>query len=199
MIIAVPSLSAFTSVVWLLWNQRTHNGQSLDLTLSQMNTIRSLTFRFLNSCSSFILHPDVTFSTRAWPLSIMPSLWNSLFILVYPASLWPLPDVITSEERQYTCNVTLGRVREAKATCITYSECVSAALFIQHAKRMRHILLSYVSCLTLLCFSTLSHKRQDFRGKELYALYSSPNINRVMKSRRLKWAGHVARIGARFW
>ena len=108
-------------------------------------------------------------------------------------------DVITSEERQYTCNVTLGRVREAKATCITYSECVSAALFIQHAKRMRHILLSYVSCLTLLCFSTLSHKRQDFRGKELYALYSSPNINRVMKSRRLKWAGHVARIGARFW
>jgi hypothetical protein len=34
-------------------------------------------------------------------------------------------------------------------------------------------------------------------NKELYALYSSPNIIRVMKSRRLKWAGHVARMGER--
>jgi hypothetical protein len=32
-------------------------------------------------------------------------------------------------------------------------------------------------------------------NKELYALYSSPNIIRVMKSRRLRWAGHVARMG----
>jgi hypothetical protein len=31
-------------------------------------------------------------------------------------------------------------------------------------------------------------------NKELYALYSSPNIIRVMKSRRLRWAGHVASI-----
>jgi hypothetical protein len=32
-------------------------------------------------------------------------------------------------------------------------------------------------------------------NKELYALYCSPNIIRVMKSRRLRWAGHVARMG----
>jgi hypothetical protein len=32
-------------------------------------------------------------------------------------------------------------------------------------------------------------------NKELYAVYSSPNIIRVMKSRRLRWAGHVARMG----
>jgi hypothetical protein len=31
----------------------------------------------------------------------------------------------------------------------------------------------------------------------LYALYSSPNAIRVMKSRRLRWAGHVARMGER--
>jgi hypothetical protein len=31
--------------------------------------------------------------------------------------------------------------------------------------------------------------------KELYALYSSPNIIRVTKSRR--WVGHVARMGER--
>ena len=29
---------------------------------------------------------------------------------------------------------------------------------------------------------------------ELYALYSSPNIIRNIKSRRLRWAGHVARM-----
>jgi hypothetical protein len=34
-------------------------------------------------------------------------------------------------------------------------------------------------------------------NKDLYALYSSPNIIRVIKSRRLRWAGHVARMGER--
>jgi hypothetical protein len=34
-------------------------------------------------------------------------------------------------------------------------------------------------------------------NKELYAVYSSPNIIRVIKLRRLRWAGHVARMGAR--
>jgi hypothetical protein len=34
-------------------------------------------------------------------------------------------------------------------------------------------------------------------NKELYALYSSPNIIRVIKSRRLRWAGHVTRMGER--
>jgi hypothetical protein len=34
-------------------------------------------------------------------------------------------------------------------------------------------------------------------NKKLYALNSSPNIIRVIKSRRLRWAGHVARMGER--
>jgi hypothetical protein len=33
--------------------------------------------------------------------------------------------------------------------------------------------------------------------KELYALYSSPNIIWVIRSRRLRWAEHVARMGKR--
>jgi hypothetical protein len=45
-----------------------------------------------------------------------------------------------------------------KAVSITYSECVSAALVNQHAKRMRRI----VACLALPYFYT-SHKRYDFR------------------------------------
>ena len=30
------------------------------------------------------------------------------------------------------------------------------------------------------------------RTAELHSLYHSPNIDRVIKSRRLRWAGHVA-------
>jgi len=32
-------------------------------------------------------------------------------------------------------------------------------------------------------------------NEELNDLYSSPNIARVIKSRRMRWAGHVARMG----
>jgi hypothetical protein len=30
---------------------------------------------------------------------------------------------------------------------------------------------------------------------ELHSLYSSPNIVKVIKSRRMRWAGHLARMG----
>jgi hypothetical protein len=32
-------------------------------------------------------------------------------------------------------------------------------------------------------------------NEELHNLYSSPNIIRMIKSRRMRWAGHVARMG----
>ena len=44
-------------------------------------------------------------------------------------------------------------------------------------------------------------RRDDVTGEwrrvhnELHDLYSSPNIVRVIKSRRMRWAGHVARMG----
>ena len=38
---------------------------------------------------------------------------------------------------------------------------------------------------------------KKLRNDELNNLYSSPNIFRVTKSRRMRWAGHVARIEER--
>jgi hypothetical protein len=44
-------------------------------------------------------------------------------------------------------------------------------------------------------------KREEARSwrklhnDELHSLYSPPNIVRVIKSRRMRWAGHVARMG----
>jgi hypothetical protein len=36
---------------------------------------------------------------------------------------------------------------------------------------------------------------RKLHNDELHSLYSSPNIVRVIKSRRMRWAGHVARTG----
>jgi hypothetical protein len=36
---------------------------------------------------------------------------------------------------------------------------------------------------------------RKFHNEELHNLYSSPNIIRMIKSRRMRWAGHVARVG----
>jgi hypothetical protein len=53
---------------------------------------------------------------------------------------------------------------------------------------------------------TFGPKRDEVAGEwrrlhneELSDLYSSPNIIRGMKSRRMRWAGHVAHMGERRW
>jgi hypothetical protein len=38
-------------------------------------------------------------------------------------------------------------------------------------------------------------KWRKLHNEELHILHSSPNIIRQMKSRRMRWAGHVARVG----
>jgi hypothetical protein len=49
-----------------------------------------------------------------------------------------------------------------------------------------------------------SPKRGEMTGdsiklhnEELHNLYSSPNIIRMIKSSKMRWAGHVARMGRR--
>jgi hypothetical protein len=51
---------------------------------------------------------------------------------------------------------------------------------------------------------TFGPKRDEMTGewrklhnKELHDLYSSPSIIKIIKSRRMRWAGHVARMGRR--
>jgi len=58
--------------------------------------------------------------------------------------------------------VTIAAVE--KGTSITYSERVSVALVIKHAKRM---LDSSMASLAVHYFSTFSHKRHDFGRKKV--------------------------------
>jgi hypothetical protein len=37
--------------------------------------------------------------------------------------------------------------------------------------------------------------RRKLHNEELHKLYSSKSIIRIIKSRRMRWAGHVARMG----
>jgi hypothetical protein len=47
----------------------------------------------------------------------------------------------------------------------------------------------------MLFFKLLDRRRRKFHNDELHDLYSSPYIVRVIKSRRMRWDGHVARMG----
>jgi hypothetical protein len=38
---------------------------------------------------------------------------------------------------------------------------------------------------------------RKLHNEELHNLYSSPNIIRMIKSKRMRWAGHVAQIEAK--
>jgi hypothetical protein len=38
---------------------------------------------------------------------------------------------------------------------------------------------------------------RKLHNEELHNLYSSPSIIRIIKSRKMRWAGHVARMGRR--
>jgi hypothetical protein len=54
--------------------------------------------------------------------------------------------------------------------------------------------------LLFITFSITLHQSKNgswrkLHNDELHTLYSSPNIVRVIKSRRIRWAGHVARMG----
>jgi len=46
-------------------------------------------------------------------------------------------------------------------------------------------------------FGSKRDEVKKIHNEELNDLYSSPNIVRMIKSRRMRWAGHVARMGER--
>jgi hypothetical protein len=85
------------------------------------------------------------------------------------------------------------------ATSVTNSECVSLPLVIQHAMRMRRIILSSAACLALPYFPTLSHKRYDFSEKKIFEhkmsilILSKTFVWNISHSKK-KWARYDKKI-----
>jgi len=76
-------------------------------------------------------------------------------------------DEKSNKQYAYTRNIealSINHSCSGKAISITYSKCVFVALFIQHAMRMCRVVLSPVVYPAISYFSTLSHKRHDFRS-----------------------------------
>jgi hypothetical protein len=71
---------------------------------------------------------------------------------------------------------------------LLYSECVSVALVIQHATRMRRIVLPSVACPALQCSSTLSHKLHDFRDvvehKKCVSIFSTTFLSIISHAKK---------------
>jgi hypothetical protein len=71
--------------------------------------------------------------------------------------------------------------------CVCARVCV--ALVIQHAKSMRRIILSYVACLALPHFSTLSDKRHDLKKKGIehqmcVLIFSTNFVRKISHSKK---------------
>jgi hypothetical protein len=43
----------------------------------------------------------------------------------------------------------------------------------------------------------VTREERKLHNEELHDLYSSPSIIRIIKLRRMRWSGHVARMGRR--
>jgi hypothetical protein len=56
------------------------------------------------------------------------------------------------------------------------------------------IIKTYI-CLNRSLILLLIYHLIDTSAEELHGLYYSPSIVRVTKARRMRWAGHVARMG----
>ena len=69
---------------------------------------------------------------------------------------------------------------------------------INYNYRLTLQVVRFLLFLFLLCFTTSNEFTGEWRrlhDEELNDLYSSLNILWVIKSRRMRWAGHVARMG----
>jgi hypothetical protein len=67
----------------------------------------------------------------------------------------------------------------------------------KHIKFVNHVVKyqSNRNYVFLVSFTVVRWRK--LHNKELRVLYSSPNIIKIIKSRRMRWAGHVARMGRR--
>ncbi|KAJ4443688.1 hypothetical protein ANN_05363 [Periplaneta americana] len=73
--------------------------------------------------------------------------------------------------------------------------CESSTLTLREERRLRVFENKVLRKIFGAKRDEITGERRKLLNAELHALYSSPDIIRNIKSRRLRWAGHVARMG----
>ena len=122
---------------------------------------------------------------------------SMLGLILHPYTLLIITNSKQGRQRTYKRNVG-ARSRyhycRGKALSITYSECVSVSLVIQHTKRMRLIVLLSVSCTAVPYFSHYLINRTTFQGggdvlqhKTCVLIFSATVVRNISHSKR-KWA-----------
>jgi hypothetical protein len=81
-----------------------------------------------------------------------------------------------------------------KYTVVLYG-CETWSLKLREELRLRVFLNRLLSRIFGQKRDEVTGDWRKLRNEELHKLYSSPNIIRMIKSRRMRWAGHVARMG----
>ena len=64
--------------------------------------------------------------------------------------------------------------------------------------KVRVLMLASINFRSLFVREEVTRKWRKLHNKELSDLYSSPNILREIKSRRIRWTGNVAHMGENY-
>jgi hypothetical protein len=73
--------------------------------------------------------------------------------------------------------------------------CETWSLILREKRRLRFIENRLLRRVFALRRDVVTEEWRKLHNEELNDRYSLPNIVRVVKSRRTRWAGHVARMG----
>jgi len=90
------------------------------------------------------------------------------------------------------CDVFIVRCYKQNLPVVLYG-CETWSLSLREERRLRVFENRVLG--RILGPKRVTGEWRRLHNKELHVLYSSPNIVRVIKSRRMRWAGHVVRVG----